>query len=348
MIKYKCLDHWRGFAALWVVVFHGIGIHAKETNYLGSHFPWIEKAFLLGWFGVHLFFVISGFCITANLIEMAGKGAGPGKFLEQRLLRIFPMYWAAAFAQVVLQLVSSLFNQSHWSRVLPPDLLSAFASVLLLEPYFGIPSLMLVSWSLVYEWGFYVLMALALFPMRAGVPGILLLIGGLILAGLGIAGFFSGPLMVLKFWPEFFLGVLVYCFCRVQKGGAREALVSLMVLLPASLFGLEGWTARFFMLGGASFFGLILCLLYPLDGLISSARCFSWLANIGVISYSLYLLHVPFGGAWKNLLSRVITPESPGFLFLQASYWAVSIASAFLFYRWIEAPWEKIRKTRFR
>jgi peptidoglycan/LPS O-acetylase OafA/YrhL len=153
---------------------------------------------------------------------------------------------------------------------------------------------------------------------------------------------------VLKFWPEFFLGILVYLFCRSEKKWEKVVPVGLLIVIPAALFGLKGATDRFWMLGGASLFGLLLCALFPMDGRLSDSRAWHGLAVIGGFSYSLYLIHVPFGGAWKNLLSRVIPPGSPGFLFLQASYWAVSIGAAFLFYQWVEKPWEKVRKSRFR
>ncbi|GAB1489128.1 acyltransferase [Opitutaceae bacterium] len=52
-----------------------------------------------GTIGVSLFFVISGYLITGNLLEAAAAGGSPwtklGNFYGRRILRIFPLYYAA-------------------------------------------------------------------------------------------------------------------------------------------------------------------------------------------------------------------------------------------------------------
>jgi peptidoglycan/LPS O-acetylase OafA/YrhL len=63
--QYKSLDHWRGIAILWVMIFHGFG-----TTYDKSLHPLAESLKAVaapGWLGVHLFFVISGFLRNLSL-----------------------------------------------------------------------------------------------------------------------------------------------------------------------------------------------------------------------------------------------------------------------------------------
>jgi len=56
--RYLSLDHWRGFAALWVLVFHAHrGRPPLEPAWLGEFVSW-------GWLGVPLFFVISGYIMA--------------------------------------------------------------------------------------------------------------------------------------------------------------------------------------------------------------------------------------------------------------------------------------------
>ena len=72
--EYRTLDHWRGVAALWVMIFHGF----VTTYHLSLH-PLTELLKLVaapGWLGVHLFFVISGYCISGNVYKLILKNNG--------------------------------------------------------------------------------------------------------------------------------------------------------------------------------------------------------------------------------------------------------------------------------
>ena len=63
-----------------------VGVLAVHCGFPGSD---------LGWLGVDLFFVLSGFLITALLIEEFRKTGSIhlGKFWGRRLLRLMPAYW---------------------------------------------------------------------------------------------------------------------------------------------------------------------------------------------------------------------------------------------------------------
>lgn len=68
------LDGLRGIAILLVVLFHTFH-------------------FMLGWCGVDLFFILSGFLITSSLIETKEDKNYLKKFWLKRILRIFPLYY---------------------------------------------------------------------------------------------------------------------------------------------------------------------------------------------------------------------------------------------------------------
>ena len=61
------------------------------------------------------------------------------------------------------------FNRTSLGYNLPAGPIDAIYNVLLLEPYLGVPSFLLVSWSLVYELGFYALAAVGFGLARAGI-----------------------------------------------------------------------------------------------------------------------------------------------------------------------------------
>lgn len=99
-VRYGLLDVLRGLAALLVLVYHVIEVGAWKE------FPVTGLALLarIGWVGVDLFFVISGFVIGKAAMEGA-LGNAPGwrrNFAERRLRRIVPLYALTALVFVLL------------------------------------------------------------------------------------------------------------------------------------------------------------------------------------------------------------------------------------------------------
>ena len=74
------LDGIRGIAILLVVTYHYLGF---------------IKLFSLGWAGVDLFFVLSGYLITSRLVATRDKPKYFRNFYFNRILRIFPVYFLA-------------------------------------------------------------------------------------------------------------------------------------------------------------------------------------------------------------------------------------------------------------
>ena len=87
------VDLLRGTAILVVVFFHGFA-------YSAPLFPWHNRLAAVlfhltsfGWTGVNLFFTLSGFLITGNLIDSEGKPNFYARFYIRRALRILPAYF---------------------------------------------------------------------------------------------------------------------------------------------------------------------------------------------------------------------------------------------------------------
>lgn len=80
------LDGVRGLAITIVIAFH-----------CGTYLPGgaFKTASRLGWSGVDLFFVLSGFLITGILIDTKGRAGYYRSFFARRFLRIFPLYYLA-------------------------------------------------------------------------------------------------------------------------------------------------------------------------------------------------------------------------------------------------------------
>lgn len=93
--RIPALDGLRGIAVLMVIGFH----HGdRMTGTLGTALGPIISFGGLGWAGVDLFFVLSGFLITGILIRTRGRADYLSAFYTRRTLRIFPLYYATLVA----------------------------------------------------------------------------------------------------------------------------------------------------------------------------------------------------------------------------------------------------------
>ena len=95
--RIAALDGVRGLAILLVLVFHCLFIAPGfQLNPLTHPYARFGS---LGWAGVDVFFVLSGFLITGILVRSKGEPVGSyfRNFYMRRSLRIFPLYYLVMF-----------------------------------------------------------------------------------------------------------------------------------------------------------------------------------------------------------------------------------------------------------
>ncbi|MDP3138749.1 MAG: acyltransferase [Burkholderiaceae bacterium] len=147
-------DLLRGVCAFAVAVFHLL--------------TWQKVADLhtLGFYGVYLFFVLSGASLTINYLGGFAAGVslrGMGQFLFVRYMRLIPLFALLVLLSLPWKLKASGFT---------PDLLGKIVSNLTFTFGFGSPltqSMIVGGWSLGIEFIFYLLFPVFLIPLAPGV-----------------------------------------------------------------------------------------------------------------------------------------------------------------------------------
>lgn len=339
--RFHLLDQWRGVAALWVTVFHAAAVWVQhEPLFLPGFLRWIVAH---GWLGLNMFFVISGYCIGVCVTRAFVEGFSARRFLLDRCQRIFPPYWAAIVLLLVLEIASALIRPGA-KAALPDGPLHLLQIVTATETWAGRSSYLLVAWTLSYEIGFYFIAALCLAIARhtqrpsAGAA----LAAALLLVGLVPSVARSLPLLAL--WPQFLLGALVW-FLQQSVPDTRRRLALALTLFGTVTLAVRhahSWHAESHLFSGV--FALLLVLLLPWDRRLSALAGLRWLGGIGVFSYSLYLVHAPLVGKFRNLVQRWCSPSDPAAFLVPTVATLLAIAGAALFYRVIESRTEAWRR----
>lgn len=219
-LRYESLTVWRGVACLLIVVYHSI-LYRRVSG----------QSFVFGvlnqfWIGVPVFFVISGYCITASAEALRRKPVPVRRFFWRRIHRIFPPYWAwFGIMAVAVYLVETFIAPGYFRRASVPPLEEMtkwrwLGNVSLMEMWrthltgesptklFWGP-----SWTLCYEEQFYLVVGLILLFARRWIFRAATLISLGVLAG---AVFISGydqksyGTFFNCLWLTFAAGVLAY------------------------------------------------------------------------------------------------------------------------------------------
>lgn len=359
--RYRTLDHWRGVAALLVVVFHTTAQYRVVTK--GSGLP-VAVAGLL-WLGVQLFFVISGYCIAAAVEGSFRRSDHPvSGYLMRRVRRIFPPYlaWLVALCAgvgVVESYAPHLLGRDSY-RLSSLTTANWFGNISLTETWFprvlGQPSLVFtrVGWTLCYEMQFYIVcMFLMFLPQKWFYRGVFVTS-----VVLGLVFLFERPMgfrltLVGTFmdgrWLQFAMGIWV--FHALTKGSRQSMCVCLVCLVVVTItafaclgdyrFGeaIDLRTKRVLELGVCATFSVLLLAARRCDDGIADISWLEPLRRVGLSSYSLYLVHWPICkilaiGAWKlglRSFSATIFVTTPVCL-------AVSVWAGFVFFRFFEKP----------
>jgi len=312
--RIQSLDFLRGIAACAVMLFH---YTARTSIFLSDGNP-LRIAGSYGHFGVEIFFVLSGFVIPYSMYASSYKISLLGKFLLKRSIRIEIPYLVVIVLEVALIYISSL---TPWKSGVSERL--EMNNILLHAGYLnGIlekPWLIPVFWTLAIEFQFYLLIAI-LFPLFTR-PSVLTRIS--IVAGIATLSFIC-PQPYLFFSHALFFLIGIVAFMRACKIiPFRE-----FILLSAGILLL-----LFLQQGPVYFFIVVLTTIV----ILFLKPDWKWASFLGMISYSVYLIHVPFGGRLLMLTQMFVHNEWIKSLLI-VGFLASTVLAAWLFYLFIEKP----------
>lgn len=314
----------RGIAAFLVMWFH-------LTNGNPSFLPpdsLLKASGAFGYLGVQLFFVISGFIIPYALSLRNYQISTDGlAFLARRIARIEPAYLVSAVLVVILQ-AASAFTPGSLAAMPASGLVTSLAlHFAYLAPWFDVPWLSPVYWSLAIEFKYYIAM-LFFAPLLISARRSYIYIFMLVTAILSLI--IHDTRTLFPFLPLFGLGFIR--FLAVRRVLTSVELLGLAVLF----FGLSWFVLDPRQAFAAAFaFGF---LFLPLS------RPVPIVSFLGMISYSIYLIHVPIGGRIINLAVRLRPTTLVQIVAVLLAVF-ISIFAAYVYWRLIERPSAKFCKS---
>jgi peptidoglycan/LPS O-acetylase OafA/YrhL len=289
-IRLGSLDALRGIAALSVMLLH------FTTDFHRDFGPTRISSITWGYgaYGVHLFFLISGFVILMT----AERSKRPYDFVVSRFSRLYPPYWAA----IVLTTILLIALPTIGAPEAPHLLRRAVVDLTMFQSWIGVGSVDSVYWTLQVEMSFYLILLILIWRKAVGYAiGVMT---GLVVLALLDHLFVPRPwstsyahlrqLMILEHAYLFTAGMVLY---KIREGFRLRYVFILLLcaLCPA--------TAMYWPNNPPIDASVAITLAFIVY-LATSGRA-DWIAcrpllYLGGISYSLYLTHHWLGQVFLN------------------------------------------------
>lgn len=344
--RYAFADSLRGIAALWVVLYHLF--HGNHVQVLSNNIGSVLTAVLFeyGNLGVPIFFVLSGFVMAVTTSSKQMHASQCINFMIRRLVRLTPPYYFSILLSVLLLWVK--YKTVDSSTPLP-DVSAIVAHMFYLQEFFNFKEINVIYWTLCFEIQFYIAFTLLIFiagkfkPLSFANYIVLIvftLVGLLWLISEDVKSFYQTNIyrntLFLPYWYAFSVGALVgwtlekthYLF----KSYVIFFFISLMVygLKSGDLFALTaGLTATL----------LLLAHMFNKMGVWLNINP---LQKLGLISYSLYLIHNNVLGIVGRVIRKFIQPSLSADVMVMLVSLLVCLVCAYIMYVIIEKPFIKL------
>ncbi len=348
------LDGIRGLAALYVVMNH-IFLRAFP-GYPVDNAPAWAAWLIYGRFAVVVFIVLSGFSLALSPARHGWRLDGIARFAYRRARRILPAYWAAlAFSLGVAWLIVPPPGQGI------PTTKTVLVNGLLVQNITRAPSPNRAFWSMAVETQLYILFPLLLLLVRRLRAIVMLAAVTLVVVAVGIVGPHVSRLdtFVIRSAPDlaalFAVGILAAGIVTASR--ARRswpwgwlALAALAPVIAVIWWQGSVWTLDHLYWVDLALGPAIACLLAAL--VTGHAKHLMRvldsrpLRELGLSSYSLYLLHGPIVVVvYEEFVAPRLRTGAPAFLLTAALAVPLTIVLARIFAAVFEIPFLS-RRTR--
>lgn len=318
------IDGLRGVAMMMVLLFHTWNFGGRwRVNLPFSHSINLAAALGLGHIGVHLFLVLSGFCLYWPFVKNGARRQPTlWEFAKKRCRRILPPYYVALFFFGGAALFQTLFLQGPYTLRYLLEWVG-YHSLMLhnVKPdqFYGING---AFWSLALEFDLYILFPLLVvlfqrFPARGVVFAVLalsLVVRSAIVASTGQQGDGAYDVLInsvfarcFEFTAGMFAAVQV---ARRHRDPAAKLVAPLDVFVTIALLAAAVLGRKH---GGIDIVNAALLGILFSSMLIAASRPHTFLhrmlsargiVTLGIFSYSVYLIHQPLitaVGAWTTI-----------------------------------------------
>lgn len=315
---YSSIDFLRGVAALLVAFFHFTHHHSIHGALLNEQ-DWIYKLGHYGQYGVHLFFVISGFVIPYSMVKHDYSVKKIGKFLLKRVTRIEPPYLISMLCVILSGVGFAIYLGNdiviEWKRIaLHLGYLIPFSD----EYWFND-----VYWTLAIEFQYYLFIALT-FPLFFHPKQF---VRTLILATMALFPLMGYDGFLVAYTPIFGLGI-IGALLQLNKITRQSFFFWVVIYFIAINYFIGGFVAI-----------LTIITLFVIVGMHIKTKSSDFL---GKISYSVYLTHGELGGKLIYFLIPFCSPSSIQSYLLLIGAILFSIFGAWIFYQVVEAPAKRL------
>lgn len=308
-----------------------------------------------GYVGVDIFFVISGYLITTIILKDLSNNTFSFKyFYERRIRRIFPALFFLIFLTSILSFI--ILSRSELSSFFS----SAIATLFFYSnfhfykniPYFASEAELLPllhTWSLSIEEQFYLVFPTFIFLIHKYFKKYVLIflivvlflsLLFCILAALYTSGVLNFYFTITRLWELILGSVSAYFLFTYKSFNLSKILKQFLslfgvILILFSIFFFDKNMRYPSIYTLFPTVGTVLIILFAnKKTYVNKVLSFKFLVNLGLISYSLYLIHWPLF-AFGKLYFEVYTIKLKIFLIF------VSLTLSFISWKFIEQPFRK-------
>ncbi len=294
------IDILRFIAAITVFFFHTT-FRGKYYELYSFEFQELSLFSKYGFFGVDLFFIISGFVILMSI-----QNKTPTTFFQSRCVRLYPCFWfGVSFTALICYFLGSeIFHFNFWQYILNLTMLAGFL---------GVPDIDGVYWTLYVEIKFYIFIYLIMLIKKEKYLIYFLYIWAILSASNLVINIpWTIENWFILDWSHYFIAGAI--FYKIREDGVRKEFITLLlttylisIIKLSNRIGIIADTYSTLLSLNVSI--LIVTVIFAVMTLISLKKVHMHKYGklyiiLGALSYPMYLLHHNIGFIYMDIMEK--------------------------------------------